>query len=73
MYGEPGVSSHDMPTAAELATLLVDRFLTETPTGATDHVVVMLNGLGPEIGELVTSLDMAGCSLTMMWLDADLL
>lgn len=24
----------------------------------------------PEIGELVTSLDMAGCSLTLMWLDA---
>ncbi|MEU8706451.1 dihydroxyacetone kinase family protein [Streptomyces sp. NPDC048565] len=26
----------------------------------------------PEIGELVTSLDMAACSLTLMWLDADL-
>ena len=26
----------------------------------------------PEVGELVTSLDMAGCSLTIMWLDADL-
>ena len=26
----------------------------------------------PEIGELVTSLDMAGCSLTVMWLDAEL-
>ncbi len=25
----------------------------------------------PEIGELVTSLDMAGCSLTLMWLDTD--
>ena len=23
----------------------------------------------PEVGELVTSLDMAGCSLTVMWLD----
>jgi dihydroxyacetone kinase len=26
----------------------------------------------PEVGELVTSLDMAGCSLTAMWLDEDL-
>ena len=26
----------------------------------------------PEIGELVTSLDMAGCSLTVMWLDDEL-
>jgi len=26
----------------------------------------------PEVGELVTSLDMAGCSLTLVWLDDDL-
>ena len=26
----------------------------------------------PEVGELVTSLDMAGCSLTVMWLDDEL-
>jgi dihydroxyacetone kinase len=26
----------------------------------------------PEVGELVTSLDMAGCSLTLMWLDEEL-
>ena len=26
----------------------------------------------PEVGELVTSLDMGGCSLTLMWLDDDL-
>jgi dihydroxyacetone kinase len=26
----------------------------------------------PEVGELVTSLDMAGCSLTVMWLDNEL-
>ncbi len=26
----------------------------------------------PEVGELVTSLDMAGCSLTVMWLDGEL-
>ncbi len=28
--------------------------------------------VGPEVGELVTSLDMAGCSLTLTWLDAEL-
>ena len=31
------------------------------------HTVVQ-----PEVGELVTSLDMAGCSLTVMWLDDEL-
>jgi D-erythrulose 4-kinase len=99
IHGEPGVSSHDMPTAAELAALLVDGVLAETPSGATDRVAVVLNGLGrtkyeelfvvwktvaarlaaagltvvqPEVGELVTSLDMAGCSLTVTWLDEEL-
>ncbi|MEU1089452.1 dihydroxyacetone kinase family protein [Streptomyces sp. NPDC005576] len=41
------------------------------------HVAGALAGAGltvvrPEIGELVTSLDMAACSLTLMWLDEDL-
>jgi dihydroxyacetone kinase len=99
IHGEPGVSSHEMPTAAELASLLVDGVLAETPSGATDCVAVILNGLGrtkyeelfvvwktvtarlaaagltvvqPEVGELVTSLDMAGCSLTVTWLDEEL-
>jgi D-erythrulose 4-kinase len=98
IHGEPGVSSHAMPTAAELATLLVDGVLAEKPAGATDRVAVILNGLGrtkyeelfvvwktvaarlaagltvvqPEVGELVTSLDMAGCSLTVTWLDDEL-
>ena len=30
IHGEPGVSSHDMPTAADLAALLVDGVLAET-------------------------------------------
>ena len=37
--------------------------------------VITAHGLeivAPEVGELVTSLDMAGCSLTLMWLDDDL-
>lgn len=31
-----------------------------------------LDVVEPEVGELVTSLDMAGCSLTLMWLDEEL-
>jgi dihydroxyacetone kinase len=46
IHGEPGVSSHDMPTAAELAALLVDGVLAERPDGSTDRVAVILNGLG---------------------------
>jgi hypothetical protein len=99
IHGEPGVSSHTMPTAAELAALLVDGVLAEKPDDASDRVAVILNGLGrtkyeelfvvwktvaarlaaagltvvqPEVGELVTSLDMAGCSLTVTWLDDEL-
>ncbi|MEB8338220.1 dihydroxyacetone kinase family protein [Streptomyces endophyticus] len=41
------------------------------------HVSQALGAAGltvvrPEVGELVTSLDMAACSLTLMWLDEDL-
>ncbi|BBY63734.1 dihydroxyacetone kinase family protein [Mycolicibacterium helvum] len=99
IHGEPGVSSHEMPTAAELAGLLVCGVLAEKPSGAANRIAVILNGLGrtkyeelfvvwktvaellvasghtviqPEVGELVTSLDMAGCSLTVMWLDDEL-
>ncbi|OAH10166.1 dihydroxyacetone kinase family protein [Streptomyces jeddahensis] len=41
------------------------------------HVAEALAAAGltvvrPEVGELVTSLDMAACSLTLMWLDEDL-
>jgi dihydroxyacetone kinase len=40
-------------------------------------VAARLRGAGleivqPEVGELVTSLDMSGCSLTLMWLDEEL-
>lgn len=99
IHGEPGVSSHEMPTAAELADLLVAGVLAEKPAGSSGRIAVILNGLGrtkyeelfvvwktvaerlaesghtvvsPEVGELVTSLDMAGCSLTVMWLDDEL-
>jgi dihydroxyacetone kinase len=98
IHGEPGVAERPMPTAAELAGVLVDGVLAEAPQ-AGGRAAVILNGLGrtkyeelfivwgsvaqrlrdagvtvvePEVGELVTSLDMAGCSLTMMWLDEEL-
>jgi dihydroxyacetone kinase len=99
IHGEPGISESDLPTAPELAELLVSRLLSEAPDGAGSRVVVLLNGLGtfkyeelfvlyghvarlidqagltvvePEVGELVTSLDMSGVSATLLWLDEDL-
>jgi dihydroxyacetone kinase len=99
IHGEPGISDHPMPTATELAELLVSRLLQDKPADAGQRVVVILNGLGtvkyeelfllygkveallraagleivePECGELVTSLDMSGLSLTLCWLDDEL-
>lgn len=99
IHGEPGIDETDIPSAAELGTLLVDRLLREEPTSSTGRVAVILNGLGsvkyeelfvlyaavsagltehgltvvePEVGELVTSFQMAGVSLTLCWLDDEL-
>ncbi|GLY06853.1 MULTISPECIES: dihydroxyacetone kinase family protein [Actinoplanes] len=103
IHGEPGFAEADLPTADELATLLVERLLTELPEGVSavdgGRVAVLLNGLGTvkqeelfvvyrrvqqlldaagvtavqaEVGELCTSFDMAGVSLTLTWLDEDL-
>ncbi|MFP5366585.1 MAG: dihydroxyacetone kinase subunit DhaL [Actinomycetes bacterium] len=99
IHGEPGISDHPMPTASELAGLLVSRLLADKPEDAGDRVVAIVNGLGtvkyeelfllfgkiekllaaagltvvePECGELVTSLDMSGLSLTLLWLDDEL-
>ena len=99
IHGEPGVADEKMPSASELAAVLVDGVLGDAPEGAGTTVAAILNGLGrtkyeelfivwgwvsrrlreagleivePEVGELVTSLDMAGCSLTLMWLDDEL-
>jgi len=110
IHGEPGIGETDIPTADELAELLVAKLLTEIPEGidasgadgesATPRrVVPILNGLGsvkyeelfvvyrrvarllaeagleavdPQVGELVTSFDMAGTSLTLFWLDEEL-
>ena len=99
IHGEPGISDHPMPTASELAELLVSRLLADKPHDAGSRVVAIVNGLGtvkydelfllfgkiekllaaagltvvePECGELVTSLDMSGLSLTLLWLDEEL-
>jgi dihydroxyacetone kinase len=99
IHGEPGVADKPMPSAADLATTLVDGVLGDNPEASSKRIAVILNGLGrtkyeelfvvwgtaskllrdkgfeivePEVGELVTSLDMSGCSLTVMWLDEEL-
>ncbi|MCZ2403785.1 dihydroxyacetone kinase family protein [Paenarthrobacter sp. Z7-10] len=99
IHGEPGISEHDLPSASELAQLLVDKLLQDKPDDAGTRVVPILNGLGtvkydelfllygkieklliaagldvvePECGELVTSLDMSGLSLTLLWLDQEI-
>lgn len=102
IHGEPGIDETEIPTADELAELLVAKLLTEVPDGVEvqgARVVPILNGLGsvkyeelfvvyrrvaqllaeaglnavdPQVGELVTSFDMAGTSLTLFWLDEEL-
>jgi dihydroxyacetone kinase len=101
IHGEPGIDEIDVPTADELAALLVSGLLGEIPdeAGESRRVAVILNGLGavkyeelfvlyrtvsrliadagleivePEVGELVTSFQMAGTSLTLGWLDEEL-
>jgi len=99
IHGEPGISEQPMPTASELAEILVSKLLADLPADAGKRVVPILNGLGtikyeelfvlygriaklleaegltivePECGELVTSLDMSGLSLTLFWIDDEL-
>ncbi|MFF2032528.1 dihydroxyacetone kinase family protein [Arthrobacter sp. NPDC058192] len=102
IHGEPGINETDIPTADELAELLVKDLLAEVPDGLEARgarVVPILNGLGsvkyeelfvvyrrvaqllaeagieavdPQVGEMVTSFDMAGTSLTLFWLDDEL-
>lgn len=99
IHGEPGITEEPVPTAPELAKLLVERLLAERPQGAGSRVALLVNGLGsvpyeeifavfghaakilndaglsivaPECGELVTSLDMAGLSITISWLNEEL-
>ncbi|MBZ0275328.1 MAG: dihydroxyacetone kinase subunit DhaK, partial [Anaerolineae bacterium] len=99
IHGEPGIRTGDMATASELAKLMVDAILADTPAGVGSRAAILVNGLGstkyeelfvlyrdisknltqaglelhdPIVGEAVTSLDMAGCSLSLIWLDDEL-
>lgn len=99
IHGEAGISDEPIPSAHDLAQMLVERLFAEEPAGGGNRIAVILNGLGsvkyeelfvlyrhvaklvaerdvvivePECGELVTSLDMAGLSLTFVWLDDEL-
>ncbi|MCC3702987.1 dihydroxyacetone kinase family protein [Rouxiella badensis] len=103
IHGEPGIGESDIPTADELAEVLVKRLLDELPDDIANakgqRVGVILNGLGSvkyeelfvvyrriaqlldeagivavdaEVGEFVTSFNMAGASLTLFWLDDEL-
>lgn len=100
IHGEPGISEQNLPTADEVAELLVRSLLSEAPEEMNgNRVGLILNGLGavkseelfvvyrkiaqlldfagltpvePEIGELVTSFEMAGVSLSLFWLDDEL-
>lgn len=100
IHGEPGISEQNLPTADEVAELMVRSLLSEAPEETNgNRVGLILNGLGavkseelfvvyrkiaqlldfagltpvePEIGELVTSFEMAGVSLSLFWLDDEL-
>lgn len=99
IHGEPGISEDALPTAHELAEILVEGAIKELADNPIKKIAVILNGLGstkyeelfvtwrsvsqllanrgyeviePEVGELVTSLDMAGCSLSILLLDDEL-
>src|SRR5699024_5200715 len=46
IHGEPGIDERPMPSATELAKLLVDGVLAEVPELDSQRVAVVLNGLG---------------------------
>src|SRR5690606_32754040 len=88
IHGEPGLSEVPLGTAQEVADDLVDRLLAAFPDEAGDRVAILVNGLGATTyeeqfvvfarvadrfeAEHVTSLDMAGLSVTAMLLDDEL-
>lgn len=103
IHGEPGLSSHPLVGATEIAERLVDGVMAEEPErgahGYNGRVAVLVNGLGatkyeelfllyglvakkleaagctivaPVADEAVTSLDMAGVSVTVCFLDDEL-
>ncbi|AXX30034.1 dihydroxyacetone kinase family protein [Actinosynnema pretiosum subsp. pretiosum] len=99
VHGEPGTEEQDVPSADEMAAILVRKVLEHAPVAGPARAAVLLNGLGavkyeelfvvyrevarllaeagielvePEVGEFYTSFDMAGLSLSLVWLDEEL-
>jgi dihydroxyacetone kinase len=46
IHGEPGIQTTELVSASELAKIMVDKVLDNTPENASDRVAVMVNGLG---------------------------
>jgi dihydroxyacetone kinase-like protein len=98
IHGEPGVEKTKIMTAAEIASALTGKILTDYDYSGAE-VAVMINGLGATplmelyilnnevekilssrgisiyrtfVGNFMTSLEMAGCSVTLLKLDPEL-
>ena len=100
IHGEPGRKRVDLPSANEMAQMLIDPVLADLDfTVGENGVVLLVNGLGGTplielylmcaefsrrldaagitatrtlVGNYVTSLDMAGCSVSLLRLDDEL-
>lgn len=102
IHGEPGIREIPVPSADNLADMMVERLLEDLPSEVvvnSARVGVILNGLGSvkyeelfvlwhsiqlrlqakgvtlvdiQVGEFVTSFDMAGLSLTLAWFTEEL-
>ena len=46
IHGEPGIDETDLPSSADLATMLWDAVIAERPAGSGDRAVIFVNGLG---------------------------
>ena len=100
IHGEPGQRRMPLTNADAIVNMLVEPIVHDLQLRPSDHVLVMVSGLGgtPQqelyivfrrvcrllaqqpviidrqlVGNFVTSLDMAGCMVTLLRLDAELL
>src|SRR5215468_10858987 len=67
IHGEPGRSRVPLAPAKEVAALLAEPVLADLPFSHGDAVIAFVNGLGG------TPLEMAGCSLTLLRVNDELL
>ncbi|WP_202300940.1 dihydroxyacetone kinase family protein [Dryocola clanedunensis] len=99
IHGEPGITEFPVPSAEDMAKMMLGAILESRPTQDDAGVGVIVNGLGSVkyeelfvfwhslqplldqqqlaihdviVGEFVTSLDMAGLSVTLVWFDEEL-